>query len=113
MGPFINLTDIRRSNSAHIPRLPSLISKPVKSTAIKTKLKILNDITEVLSIDIQRFQKMNDSIRNRALTKILSPSNKVRGPVDSSGTLKLRNKINIKCPPGTRKNLLNQCIKIR
>ena len=114
MDSIINLTDIRRSNTAHIPRLPSrLLTNTIANKSVKSKLKILNDIHEILSIDIKKIQNINDIIRNQNLTKILSPSNKIRGPIDSHATLKIRNKINIKCPAGTRKNLLNQCVKIR
>lgn len=114
MDSIINLTDIRRSNTAHMPKLPSrLLSNNLVGKNIKSKLKILNDIREIFSIDIKKIQNINDIIRNQNLTKILNPSNKIRGPIDSAATLKIRNKINIKCPAGTRKNLLNQCVKIR
>jgi hypothetical protein len=82
----------------------------IRNPRIIRTSSIIEDVNALISSNIQDKQ---GQAQNGQLRAIINPKNiKIHGPVNSDGTSRLRNHALIKCPPGSRRNQLNQCITI-
>jgi len=88
----------------------------IRIPKLKYKRRILEDIDfliENLQSSVQ--QDTINKLKNKILIKILKPNNKTRGrfgigSLNMPGTVGIRNKYILKCPKGSLRNKLNQCV---
>jgi hypothetical protein len=104
--PGANLTN----SLSHAYRVKIRIPK------LKNKKRILEDIDfliENLQSSVQ--QDIINKLKTKLLTKFLKPNNRTRGrfgigPLNNPGTIGIRNRYILKCPRGSLRNKLNQCV---
>jgi hypothetical protein len=105
--PGANLTN----SLSHVYRVKIRIPKLKKK-----KISIIEDINfliENLQSSVQ--QDFINKITNMSIMKFLKPNNRTKGrfgigPLNMPGTIGIRNRYTIKCPRGSIRNKLGQCI---
>lgn len=107
------ITDLRRSNTAH--NLHSTLPIPLRRHIRKRNIIIKEVILALESLETSVYQDFINKQKAFRLSKLINPigRNRFFGPIDSSATMRLKSNQLRKCPPGTRRNPLGQCIKIR
>ena len=95
----LNVPNIKRSLIR--ARHPSILQKA-------RNLNILEDVDNLI---ISNSQDNKDFITNLETLRLLKSNKRMRGPLNFLGTINIKNNLALKCPKGSIRNKLGQCIK--
>jgi hypothetical protein len=107
-------------NPGYLPKVGALPARighrtPIRKKILKTKSTgiqngVLNEVNSLINLTTSNILDNNNSNINNIRMKAMKNS-RSRGPLDMPGTIAIKNKFRIKCPVGSLRNQLGQCVK--
>jgi hypothetical protein len=93
--------------------LPNIRRSSIRNSHANTlqKARNLNIIEDVNNLITSNLQDNMDSANSLRTLKLLKSNRRMRGPLDFLGTINIKNRLGLKCPKGSMRNKLGQCVK--